>query len=323
MSAPAPAESFGERLRLDLACGLSLLTRLPVGWLLSPTQRASTALWPMGRSIWCWPLIGTAIGLLVGAVFWLLRLGHVAALPAAGLALAFQCVLTGGLHEDGLADMADGCGGATRERRLEIMRDSRIGSYGVMALGLSLLVRASAVAALPAGVAVLALAVSACLARAVLLVLPACLPPARPDGLARSLNPLPRGPLWMGLALAGVSVVALAGGMAKALVRAGFETAGMVWVRTGGAALSGSSVGPGMTPDAARHLLVSGGGDWLYGDGTLTALISLSAVAIALAACGLVGVAARRLLGGYTGDVLGAAAVLTECLVLAGFTALF
>lgn len=267
MSPPAQAESFGARLRLDLACGLSLLTRLPVGWLLSPAQRASTALWPMGRSIWCWPLIGAAIGAVVGAVFWLLRVGHVAALPAAGLALAFQCVLTGGLHEDGLADMADGCGGATRERRLEIMRDSRIGSYGVMALGLSLLVRASAVAALPAGVAVLALAVSACLARAVLLVLPACLPPARPDGLARSLNPLPRGPLWMGLALAGVSVVALAGEM--------------------------------------------------------TVLISLSAVAIALVACGLVGMAARRLLGGYTGDVLGAAAVFTECLVLAGFTALF
>ncbi|KFL92011.1 Cobalamin synthase [Acetobacter malorum] len=323
MSTPAPAESFGARLRLDLACGLSLLTRLPVGWLLSPAQRASTAPWPMGRSIWCWPLIGAAIGLLVGAVFWLLRLGHVAALPAAGLALAFQCVLTGGLHEDGLADMADGCGGATRERRLEIMRDSRIGSYGVMALGLSLLVRASAVAALPAGVAVLALAVSACLARGVLLVLPACLPPARPDGLAHSLNPLPRGSLWMGLALAGVSIVALAGGMAKALVHAGFETAGMVWERTDGATLSGSPDGPGMMPDTARHLMVSGVGDWLYNPGALTALISLSAVAIALAACGLVGVAARRLLGGYTGDVLGAAAVLSECLVLAGFTALF
>ncbi|MFT8308999.1 adenosylcobinamide-GDP ribazoletransferase [Acetobacter malorum] len=322
MSTPAPADSFGARLRLDLACGLSLLTRLPVGWLLSPAQRTSTAPWPMGRSIWCWPLMGAAIGAVVGAVFWLLWLGHVAALPAAGLALAFQCVLTGGLHEDGLADMADGCGGASRERRLEIMRDSRIGSYGVMALGLSLLVRASAVAALPAGVAVLALAVSACLARTVLLVLPACLPPARPDGLARSLNPLSRGSLWMGLTLAGVSVVALAGGMAKALASAGFEAAGMVWVRTGGAALSGNAVGQGMTPDAGRQLLLSGGGDWLYGDCALTALISLSAVAIALAACGLVGVAGRRLLGGYTGDVLGAAAVLSECLVLAGFTAL-
>ncbi|KXV69706.1 hypothetical protein AD951_05365 [Acetobacter malorum] len=323
MSTPAPADSFGARLRLDLACGLSLLTRLPVGWLLSPAQRASTALWPMGRSIWCWPLIGAAIGLLVGTVFWLLRLGHVAALPAAGLALAFQCVLTGGLHEDGLADMADGCGGATRERRLEIMRDSRIGSYGVMALGLSLLVRASAVAVLPAGVAMLALAVSACLARAVLLVLPASLPPARPDGLARSLNPLPRGSLWVGLVLAGVSVVGLAGEMATALASAGFETAGMVWGRAGGAALSESPDGPGMMPDAARHLMVSGGGGWLYGNGVLTALISLSAVAIALAACGLVGVAAWRFLGGYTGDVLGAAAVLTECLLLAGFTALF
>lgn len=323
MNAPAPADSFGARLRLDVACGLSLLTRLPVGWLLSPAQRASTAPWPMGRSIWCWPLIGAVIGLLVGTVFWLLRLGHVASLPAAGLALAFQCVLTGGLHEDGLADMADGCGGASRERRLEIMRDSRIGSYGVMALGLSLLVRASAVAALPAGVAVLALAVSACLARAVLLVLPACLPPARPDGLARSLNPLPRGPFWMGLALAGGSVAVLAGKMAHALTWTGFDRAGMIWGQPCAAALSGGPVGACVPPDPAGRLLLSAGGGWLYGGEALTVVISLSAVAVALAACAFVGMAARRLLGGYTGDVLGAAAVVTECLVLAGFTALF
>lgn len=298
MTPPAPADSFGARLRLDVACGLSLLTRLPVGWLLSPAQRASTALWPMGRSIWCWPILGGMMGALVGAAFYLLRLSHVAALPAAGLALAFQCVLSGGLHEDGLADMADGCGGQNRERRLDIMRDSRIGSYGVLALCLSVLVRASAIAALPVAMAVLALAVSGCLARAVLLVLPACLPPARPDGLARSLSPLPRGPFCMGLVLAGVSVAGMAAGLA---------------------------LGP-TAPEMSGAL--RGVADILPGSGSLGSglstllLIILWPIAAALVASALVGAAARRLLGGYTGDVLGAAAVLTECFVLAGLTAL-
>ncbi|MFE8872333.1 adenosylcobinamide-GDP ribazoletransferase [Acetobacter persici] len=280
---PAPAESCVARVRLDVACGLSLLTRLPVSWLLSPAQRASTVLWPMGRSIWCWPLIGAGLGGLVGMLFWLLRLSHMAALPAAGLALAFQCVLTGGLHEDGLADMADGCGGATRERRLEIMRDSRTGSYGVLALSLSLLVRASAIAALPASMAVLALAVSGCLARVALLVLAASLPPARPDGLARSLSPLPRGPLWLGLLLA----AGYMGGILREMLYA---------------------------PTATM-------GGWLSPKNLMWLQSGLVATGAALMACLLVGGAARRMLGGYTGDVLGAAAVVTECCVLSALTA--
>ncbi|PCD80095.1 adenosylcobinamide-GDP ribazoletransferase [Acetobacter orleanensis] len=300
-----PAESFSARLRLDMACGLSLLTQLPTGWLLSPAQRVSTAPWPMGRSIWCWPLIGAVIGALIGAIFCLLRLGHVAPLPAAGLALAVQCVLTGGLHEDGLADLADGCGGPSRERRLEIMRDSRIGSYGVLALSLSLLVRASSLAALPAGMVLLALVVSGCLARAALLVLPAFLTPARPDGLARSLSPLPRTPFWLGLILAGASVGALA------------------WLWADGPCVMSlwNSIQPsGKILSLSRQIWPHASG---FYDARLMVLhIGLLSVAATLAACGLVTVAARRLLGGYTGDVLGAVAVLTECFVLASFTTL-
>lgn len=270
------AKSFMARVRLDIACGLSLLTCLPVFWLLSSAQRGSTAPWPIRRSLWCWPVVGAAIGLLVGFLVWLLRLAHVAPLPAAGLALAAQCVLTGGLHEDGLADLADGCGGTTRQRRLEIMRDSRIGSYGVLALSLSLLVRASAIAALPADTVILALAISGCLARAVLLILPACLPPARPDGLARSLTPIPHGPFWLGLSLTGAILVGMVGLLAK--------TAGV------------------LPPE--RLMLHAG----------------FVTVGATLGACILGITTARKLLGGYTGDVLGAVAVLTECCILAAFT---
>ncbi len=184
-------ESLLDRCRLDLACGLSLLTRLPAGWLAPRASKTGAAPWPMARSIWCWPLIAALIGTATGTVLAILRIAHVPALAAAGLALACQTVITGALHEDGLADMADGCGASTPERRLAIMRDSRVGSYGVIALCLSLLVRAAALAALPLWSAIATCAMSACLARMAMLLIPAFAPPARPDGLARALCPLP------------------------------------------------------------------------------------------------------------------------------------
>jgi adenosylcobinamide-GDP ribazoletransferase len=103
------------------------------------------------------------------------------------LALAVGALLTGGLHEDGLADVADGFGGGrTRERKLEIMRDSRIGSYGVMALVLALLVKASAIAAmLQADLlgALLGLIAAGAVSRAAMVWLLAVAPAARSDGL--------------------------------------------------------------------------------------------------------------------------------------------
>ncbi|MFT8445939.1 adenosylcobinamide-GDP ribazoletransferase, partial [Acetobacter orientalis] len=126
---------FFNTVRQDLASGLGLLTRLPVMGLLSPTQRNSTAAWPLARSLWCWPLVGAGIGAITGGLGYVLQSGlHLSALPAVTLALAAQTALTGSFHEDGLADMADSYGANTRARKLEIMRDSRVGSYGVIAL---------------------------------------------------------------------------------------------------------------------------------------------------------------------------------------------
>jgi adenosylcobinamide-GDP ribazoletransferase len=120
---------------------LQFLTRLPlpadVGW--SPARMAATPRWHAG--------VGLLVGGATGAVFWA---GAVLWPPvlAAILATAAGVVLTGAFHEDGLADACDGLGGgATRERALEIMRDSRIGSYGAIGLGLVL---GSKVAALTA-----------------------------------------------------------------------------------------------------------------------------------------------------------------------------
>jgi adenosylcobinamide-GDP ribazoletransferase len=108
--------------------------------------------------------------------------------PAAALAVAATLGVTGALHEDGLADTADGFGGGTtREDKLAIMRDSRIGTYGVCALILSFVIRVGALASLadPAAVAAALIGAHAA-ARALLPLLMFFLPPARSEGLSHA-----------------------------------------------------------------------------------------------------------------------------------------
>ena len=96
------------------------------------------------------PLVGALIGAFSGGVFWLAHLVFPASLSVM-FALAASLLATGALHEDGFADTCDGLGGgATREHALEIMRDSRLGTYGAAGLGLMLAAKVLAVAAMPA-----------------------------------------------------------------------------------------------------------------------------------------------------------------------------
>ena len=96
------------------------------------------------------PLVGALVGALSGGVFWLAHLVFPASLSIV-FAVAASIVVTGALHEDGFADTCDGLGGgATRERALDIMRDSRLGTYGVTGLGLVLATKVLALAAAPA-----------------------------------------------------------------------------------------------------------------------------------------------------------------------------
>ena len=113
----------------------ALLTRLPLP---DHTGRGIA-------SAWAFPLVGLVCATLVGLSGWLcLALGLPAPL-AALVIVVLQVMMTGALHEDGLADTADGLwGGWTRERRLEIMRDSRVGSYGMIAMILALAARTAA-----------------------------------------------------------------------------------------------------------------------------------------------------------------------------------
>lgn len=174
-----------DLVREDLIAAFGLLSRLPMPLL-------STA--PSPRSAWAWPVVGAALGALsAGAAGLALALSLPAGIAAA-IALATAAMLTGALHEDGLADSADGLfGGATRERRLEIMKDSRIGSFGTLALILVTLMRWSALTALiAAGQHWAGLIAAGALSRAPMAALIAALPNARGTGLAHATGIPPR-----------------------------------------------------------------------------------------------------------------------------------
>lgn len=171
---PQPIRDHLPLLARDLVAAFGLLTRIPVPFTT-----------PRPTGLWAWPLVGLVTGgagLILGAA------AHgfgVSVGVAAVLVLAAQAALTGGLHEDGLSDCADGFwGGHSVAKRLEIMKDSRIGSYGALALTLAMLARWSAlVALLGAGAWGLALA-AMILSRAAMGSVMAALPNARAGGLS-------------------------------------------------------------------------------------------------------------------------------------------
>ena len=168
---------FAERAD-ELRASIGFCTRLP---LLGATPSVAIA-----NAAWAFPISGIVVGLIGAVVYVLAHRAGLPAWPAAALSIAATLFATGCLHEDGLADTADGFGGGkTREQKLDIMRDSRIGAYGVCALALSLLIRVSALASFfDTRSVVWALIASHVAARAVMPALMYLLKPARSDGLS-------------------------------------------------------------------------------------------------------------------------------------------
>lgn len=238
-----------------LRAAVVFLTRLPVGSAPVDAGLSRAGAW--------FPLVGALVGGIGLATWWAADL-LVGSFAAAVVAVLATVVVTGALHEDGLADTADGLwGGATRERRLEIMRDSRLGTYGALVLAGDLLLRVALLAS-ASGLADAAriLLAGHVLGRAAPLVLSAWLPSARADGQGPRLGRL--GVVDAVVAAATVLVVAVA-------------TAG--W--------------------------------W-------------APVLLAAAAVPVLGLrrAARRRIGGVTGDVLGASVALTNLAVAIAVAAL-
>jgi adenosylcobinamide-GDP ribazoletransferase len=204
-NAPVPE---GLRPLPELVHAARFLTRLPI-----PLSRTLDPP-PLAETMRMFSVVGAVIGCGISAV---LFVGHYLQLPeyvAALLAVAFGLLVTGALHEDGLADMADGFGGGkTRERRLEIMRDSRIGSYGALALIVAVGARAACYAALLklSPIAVLAvLAACQSFSRAMMVDLLWATRPARLDGLSVYAGQ-PRRSVAMFAIAVGLSLTLLAG----------------------------------------------------------------------------------------------------------------
>jgi adenosylcobinamide-GDP ribazoletransferase len=163
----------------DLRTAVAFLTRLPM----PHPQGASPENFVRAHRLF--PVVGAAIGAAVGLLCLGLRAIGLPDLAAAALALGASALLTGALHEDGLADVADGFGGGRDPAaKLEIMRDSRLGTYGALMLLVIFVAKVSALATLPDAFVVQGLIAAHALARGALPFMSMSLPYARKDGLA-------------------------------------------------------------------------------------------------------------------------------------------
>lgn len=165
----------------DIPSAFSLLTRLPV-----PVDHARAGQ-RGAAAAWAFPLVGMVIGALAGGVAAALIWLGVPSGMAAATALAVLAIASGGMHEDGLADFADGIGGARdKAHALEIMKDSCIGAYGAIALGVALLARWSGITELSGWAIIGALVIVSATSRAGVVLAMHALPSARIGGLSDS-----------------------------------------------------------------------------------------------------------------------------------------
>lgn len=189
----------------DFAISLAFFTRLPLPHFTITDRK-------LGEAIWAAPVAGAVIALVV----WLAAMAAdaigVPLLPAAALAIAVSLLVTGCLHEDGLADVADGFGGGkTVESKLEIMHDSRLGAYGAAALVVSILIRWSCIASLLQNDALLPGLIAAHAgSRAIFAKLIRETPLASQSGLASTVGDISDQSAWISLGL-GVLALALLG----------------------------------------------------------------------------------------------------------------
>jgi adenosylcobinamide-GDP ribazoletransferase len=170
----------------DLARSVAFLSRIPVPDRFFLGQTGS-----FSRAVRAFPLAGALIALVPALLLYVLSQAS-DPLVSTLIALCLMTLMTGALHEDGLADAADGLGGGRdKEHALIIMKDSRIGSYGVVTLILSFGLRIaslSAIAAADASLSAISMLAAAALSRAVMIWHWSSLPPARGNGVAASVG---------------------------------------------------------------------------------------------------------------------------------------
>ncbi len=240
------------RLR-GLRAAAGFLTRVPVGQVASDD---------MGAAISWFPFVGLLIGAVTGGVF--VALSHVVPVTvAAVVALSVEWLITGAFHLDGLADMADGFGGGwNTEQRLEIMKDSRHGTYGVVTLVAVMSMQILALGTLAPAQGFVALIAANALGRMAAVAVMMVMRPARTDGLGVNYRTgLSRPGALAGIGYGAVIVMCLAGTWAFAFVGAAVVGAAAVgWLahrKIGG--MAGDVLGAIQQIAAAAVLVVASG----------------------------------------------------------------
>jgi len=209
----------------DIAVAFSLLSRLPVP--LTPETAAARAT----HAVWAYPIVGAVLGALSSGLALAFFHSGIAGGPAAALVLLAMALLTGGLHEDGLGDSADGLfGGRDKAHALEIMRDSRVGAYAVIALVLILLTAWSALSdIITSGAFIATFTFAAMMSRATMGLAMHLMPPARADGLSVLTGQPSLTTALIGIALSLGAGWMLLGINALWLTLAGFAVASLLW----------------------------------------------------------------------------------------------
>ena len=285
----APASSRLAVARRAPIAALTLLTIVPVP---ARAQRHIGAR-EVAASAPFFPLVGAVLGLAVGGLAFLV--GERAGMGlGAAVVVTLVAALTGALHLDGLADTADALGarGRSRARRLEIMRDSATGAYGTAAIAGWFVLTVAAVAALPPDGFAVTLAWALALSRMLAVAHARVLPAARAEGLGAGFS---------------MSTVATAAALlVVVLIAVGFVLLPEAYAFGG----PGPGPGPGSVGPPADQLVSASPFH------AVEPLVLLAAALAALATAALVSLAAHRLLGGRTGDTLGATIVLAETAAL-------
>jgi adenosylcobinamide-GDP ribazoletransferase len=202
----------------DLLTVIGFFTRIP---LMGPADRS------LGSAIWAAPIAGLVVGIVSAATFWIAECLHLSPEIAAACAIGMGLLVTGALHEDGLADVADGFGGgATRERKLDIMRDSRIGTFGVVALIVVILAKWSALVTVGGWAAIIAAQV---FSRALVPAFMLMVLPARQSGLSARAGQVSGTSALIALVLGGIALLCI--GLAPAIIAAVLCTFGFVLLK--------------------------------------------------------------------------------------------
>ena len=169
------------KLHQDILNSFAFFTRLPLTRFIKGNA-------PLSSAVWTFPLVGAVIGFATVELYHLLHFLRIMPKIACLLLVTFQLLLTGAIHEDGLADTVDGfAGGKDKASRLAIMRDSRIGAFGTLALILSLALRTFALTLIiHPGIFLPVCIAAGVLSRSMIAAAMYALPSARTDGLAAS-----------------------------------------------------------------------------------------------------------------------------------------